>query len=85
MELINEMGRNYLIVDDMTDIVIRRDLFGTIIRETDEPYLIDKDEPKNEEPDRGMPKYEPILPKDVNGLYEPISTVADVQYTLKYE
>ena len=72
-------------VDDMTDIVIRRDLFGTILRETDQPYVKESKKETEEEQDRGMPKYVPILPKIVNRLYDRVIQTDDVQSALNFD
>lgn len=71
-------------VEDMTDVVIRRDLFGTIIRETLEPYpeLTPKEEPKQSYVNKSI-RYESILPNDIDRLYESIPIVRNYALAVK--
>lgn len=71
-------------VEELTDVVIRRDLFGTIIRETTEPYpeLNPPKEIKQHDVVKSI-RYESILPNDINKLYDPVIVTKDYSVALK--
>lgn len=65
-------------LDSMTDVVIKRSIFGTIVSETEQPYLEDY---KSEEVVQGSPKdnsWFNILNEKVISLSEPVITAPDI-------
>lgn len=69
-------------IDIMTDIVIRRDVFGTIIREVFKPYETSRLLEIKETYKPEILEYSPIFPEFIHNLTEPVINAPDLPRAL---
>lgn len=69
----------------MTDAVIRRNLFGTIVINKFSPYIENNEVPNFVTTFNSNKSLVPVLPKDILLILEPVQILDTVEYTIKHD